>query len=66
MIPTSNKSVVFTVVISSLFWLTSCVTETIESPSAKFSDAEVISVGDPGARVASGSSYAWMPEAMRF
>ena len=44
----------------------SCVTETIESPSMKFDEAAVISVGDPNASVAAGSTFAWLPEAIRF
>jgi Domain of unknown function (DUF4136) len=44
----------------------SCVTETIESPSIKFNETAVISVGDPNASVVAGSTFAWLPEAVRF
>jgi len=44
----------------------SCVTETVESPSMKFSEAAVISVGNPQASVVAGSTFAWLPEAVRF
>ncbi len=45
---------------------TSCVTETVESPSMKFDGAAVISVGDPNVSVAPGSTFAWLSEAVRF
>jgi len=45
----------------------SCVTETVEkSPGMKFSDAAVISVQDPNITVIAGSTFAWLPEAVRF
>ena len=45
----------------------SCVTETVTtSPTVKFSDTAIISVQDPGASVAAGSTFAWLPEAIRF
>lgn len=44
----------------------SCVTETTESPSVKFDEAAVISVSNPGATIAAGSTFAWLPEAVRF
>ena len=46
--------------------LASCVTETTESPSMKFSDAAVIAVQDPNIFVSKGSTFAWLPEAVRF
>ena len=46
--------------------ITSCVTETIESPAMRFSDAAVISVQDPNIIVRQGSTIAWLPEAVRF
>ena len=45
---------------------TSCVTETVESPSMSFSESAVISVGDPSASIAKGSTFAWLPEAVLF
>ena len=44
----------------------SCVTETIESPSIKFEESAVISVGDPNAAVLKGSTFAWLPQAVQF
>lgn len=44
----------------------SCVTETIEAPSMRFSDTAVISVQDPNAFITQGSTIAWLPEAIRF
>jgi len=44
----------------------SCVTETIESPSMKFKERAVISVGDPNAAVLKGSTFAWLPQAVQF
>jgi hypothetical protein len=45
----------------------SCVTETVDSPNAmRFSDAAVISVQDPNIFVTKGSTFAWLPEAVRF
>ena len=46
--------------------LASCVTETTESPSMKFSDTAVIAVQDPNIFVSKGSTFAWLPEAVRF
>ncbi len=43
-----------------------CVTETVESPSMRFSEAAVISVQDPNVFITRGSTFAWMPEAVRF
>ena len=46
---------------------TSCVTETVDSPSAmKFSEAAVIAVQDPNIFVTKGSTFAWLPEAVHF
>lgn len=45
----------------------SCVTESVEtSPAMKFSETAVISVQDPDVSVAAGSTFAWLPEAVRF
>jgi len=44
----------------------SCVTETVESPSMKFKERAVISVGDPNAAVPKGSTFAWLPQAVQF
>lgn len=45
----------------------SCVTETVgTSPTMKFSDTAVVSVKDSGETIAAGSSFAWLPEAVRF
>jgi hypothetical protein len=45
----------------------SCVTETVDSPnSMRFSDAAVIAVQDPNIFVTKGSTFAWLPEAIRF
>lgn len=44
----------------------SCVTETIESPSMRFTNAAVISVQDPSFHITQGSTFAWLPEAVRF
>ncbi len=44
-----------------------CVTETIESPtSMKFSDVAVVSVQNPNSSILVGSTFAWLPEAVRF
>ncbi len=45
----------------------SCVTETVNSPgSMRFSDSAVIAVQDPNIFVTKGSTFAWLPEAVRF
>lgn len=45
----------------------SCVTESVEtSPTMRFSETAVISVQDPGIVVAAGSTFSWLPEAVRF
>ena len=45
----------------------SCVTESVETtPGMKFSDTSVIAVGDKDAAVKVGSTFAWLPEAVRF
>lgn len=47
--------------------LTSCVTETVDSSdSIKFSDTAIIAVQDPNVTVRKGSTFAWLPEAVRF
>ncbi len=46
---------------------TSCVTETVNSPnSMRFSDTAVIGVQDPNIFVIKGTTFAWLPEAVRF
>jgi hypothetical protein len=43
------------------------VTESVETtPGMKFTDAAVISVQDPGVSVAKGSTFSWLPAAVRF
>jgi len=45
----------------------SCVTETVDSPdSIRFSQSAVIAVQDPNIFVTKGSTFAWLPEAVRF
>ena len=45
----------------------SCVTESVETtPAIKFSDTSVIAVGDQDAAVKKGSTFAWLPDAVRF
>ncbi len=45
----------------------SCVTETVTtSPAMKFSDTAVVSVQDADNAISTGSSFAWLPEAVRF
>ena len=56
---------VSTILFSSMLAV-SCVTETVESPSMKFDETAVVSVGDPNASVSKGSTFAWLPEAMHF
>ena len=46
---------------------TSCVTETVDSPTTmKFSNAAVVAVQDPNVFVTKGSTFAWLPEAVHF
>ena len=56
----------FVAVVLASIALASCVTETTESPSMRFSDAAVIAVQDPNIFVSKGSTFAWLPEAVRF
>ena len=56
----------FVAVVFASIALASCVTETTESPSMRFSDAAVIAVQDPNIFVSKGSTFAWLPEAVRF
>lgn len=56
----------FAAVVLASIALASCVTETTESPSMKFSDAAVIAVQDPNIFVSKGSTFAWLPEAVHF
>lgn len=44
----------------------SCVTETTEVPSMKFTDTAVIAVQDPSTSIVKGSTFSWLPEAVRF
>ena len=45
----------------------SCVTESVEmTPGMKFSDTSVIAVGDKDAAVKKESTFAWLPDAVRF
>ena len=45
----------------------SCVTESVETtPGMKFSDTSVIAVGDQNAAVKKESTFAWLPDAVRF
>ena len=45
----------------------SCVTETLDSPKTmKFSNAAVVSVQDPNSAILPGSTFAWLPEAVKF
>jgi hypothetical protein len=62
----SKRSGLVSMMIPATLLLASCVTETVESPSVKFDESAVISVGDPSAKVAVGSTFAWLPAAMRF
>ena len=44
----------------------SCVTETVTtSPTMKFSDTAVVSVQDADNAISAGSTFAWLPEAVR-
>lgn len=56
-----SLSIIFTAAL-----VVSCVTETTQSPSLKFNDVAVISVSDPGSSIVAGSTFAWLPEAIRF
>lgn len=56
----------FVVIHAIALLLASCVTETSTTPSMQRSEASVISVADPGTSVAPGSTFAWLPEAVRF
>lgn len=60
----SMLQIIFILFISVI--ITSCVTETTHSPTVKFNDAAVISVSNPGSSVIAGSTFAWLPEAIRF
>ncbi len=45
----------------------SCVTETVDSPGTmRFSESAIIAVQDPNIFVTRGSTFAWLPEAVRF
>ena len=63
----SNLACKFTFIIFISVLTVSCVTETVAtSPSIKFSDVSVVSVQDSAVSVAAGSTFAWLPEAVRF
>ncbi|MCK4676200.1 MAG: hypothetical protein KAT61_09790, partial [Gammaproteobacteria bacterium] len=67
MIRTINLFGKFVGVLLPLAIIASCVTETIEtSNSMKFSDVAVIAVQSPDVVVAKGSTFSWLPEAVRF
>jgi len=54
-------------IVFSVMLITSCVAETIESPSSmKFSDSAVVSVQNPNSAILVGSTFAWLPEAVLF
>jgi hypothetical protein len=54
-------------IIFGVLLITSCVTETIESPtSMRFSDTAVVSVQNPNSAIREGSTIAWLPETVRF
>jgi len=54
-------------IVIGVFLMASCVTETVESPSSiKFSDTAVVSVQNPNSSILVGSTFAWLPEAVRF
>jgi hypothetical protein len=62
----NNLAIKFIIIVVSTF-VVSCVTETIEtSPGMKFSDTAIISVNDPNFSVIKGSTFAWLPEAVKF
>jgi len=66
--PVKNNSIwnfVFIIFISVIS--VSCVTEVAESPSSiRFTDTAVISVHDPDVSIPAGSTFAWLPEAVRY
>ena len=63
----NNLACKFTFIIFISVLTVSCVTETVAtSPSIKFSDVSVVSVQDSAVSIASGSTFAWLPEAVRF
>jgi hypothetical protein len=63
----NNLACKFAFIISISVLTASCVTETVTTSSAmKFSDTAVVSVQDPGVSVVAGSTFAWLPEAIRF
>jgi len=61
------KSVSRLLFVSFALTAASCVTEPVETtPGMKFSDTSVIAVGDKSAAVRKGSTFAWLPDAVRF
>jgi len=63
----NNLACKFTFILFISVLTVSCVTETVAtSPAMKFSDTAVVSVQDPGISIAAGSTFAWLPEAVRF
>ena len=56
-----------TIIVFATSLAASCVTETIESPSSmKFSDTSVVSVQNPSSSILAGSTFSWLPDAVRF
>jgi hypothetical protein len=63
----SNRIIQFIPVFILSMISVSCVTESVEtSPTMRFSEAAVISVQDPGIVVKTGSTFSWLPDAVRF
>jgi len=61
------KSVCSLLIVGLVVTAASCVTESVETtPGMKFSDTSVIAVGDQNAAVKKGSTFAWLPDAVRF
>jgi len=67
MFPGINLISKFSGIVLASLAISSCVTETVESPnSMKFSDTALIAVQDPNAFVTKGSTIAWLPDAVHF
>jgi hypothetical protein len=67
MFPGINLISKFAGIVLASLAISSCVTETVESPnSMKFSDTALIAVQDPNAFVTKGSTIAWLPDAVHF
>ena len=64
---TKYESVYRLLIAGLLIMVASCVTESVETtPGIKFSDTSVIAVGDKNSAVKKQSTFAWMPDAVRF